>query len=145
MLLLVNGYKVDDDIAYKIAKFEPCCFEMAEREFVNIDKDYRTSEYGVCFINNMSTGSFGEEWDWVEPYKISFCPFCGEKIEIQTLTVQDVTAKYAFTQKDEQCLLDKANASDSKKDEADYRKQAIELSEKLNWFLTSDGFPRAIK
>lgn len=147
MKITLKGYKVNNNINYKIVSIEQCCDEIIHNPIINLHKtvfDFKTGEVAIVAMTETS-GYYGyyDEDDGGNPHihhKIDYCPFCGAKIDIIVEGIIDVTEDYNEVDKESDKYYYKANNCDSKKEENEFRQKAHKISEKLEWWLTTDSW-----
>ena len=75
-----------------------------------------------------------DEYEEDTYYKINYCPFCGEPIEISVVGEEDIDECYKVLSKQRDELWKKYKRTDSKKKSEELRKQVQELDDQINWF-----------
>lgn len=83
---LIKQY-FEGNVGYKIYQIKWCCSKLKESPSVQLRKS-ENDELPVMFIESV---------DCCDEYlrtEITYCPFCGEKIEIAVIREEDVTETY---------------------------------------------------
>lgn len=140
MKLSLKKFQIDEYyIAYKIIRMRLCCDDIKRCMFIDISQD---DDFEPQITVSQTTQQYiGDDiWlDEVDYTKITFCPFCGEKIIMSIDDVEDLSEYYKKLQTKELECRKKSRSVDSKKKEDEYLKQAEVLSEELNFYLTNDS------
>ena len=134
MKLSLKKFQIDEYyIAYKIIRMRLCCDDIKRCMFIDFEPQIAVSQTTQQYIGD-------DIWlDEVDYTKITFCPFCGEKIIMSVDDVEDLSEYYKKLQTKELECRKKSRSVDSKKKEDEYLKQAEALSEELNFYLTDDS------
>ncbi len=138
----IEKWEFDEKKSYKILKLTKCCDKIIMSDSVDLIYDYENDDdydYSVKLIDRKVFHDY-DDWDEVCIYEhIEFCPFCGEKINIEITNTVDKTEEYLSlkTQRDE--LWKKVIKTDSKKKELISRKQVYELDRKIDEFYANDS------
>lgn len=135
----------DDQHVFKYKSFEYCCEDLkddddiilTDENIVNLDYCY-DSDYVIiprlCGSHLHIWNEYGEEFEDVTNRAISFCPYCGEKIEIIVVDTVDMTEKYIEANKQRETLKTKRRKTDSKKEELKLSDEIRKLDDQINWF-----------
>lgn len=127
-----------DEYTYKYYPFQYCCEQL---------KDYPAIEFDTELDDSLN-----ENWEDVVPRfsimreepvvwedytdtiytKINYCPFCGQKININIVGEEDWTARYASLEAEKDAKKAKMNKTDSKTESARLEKEIGEINYKLN-------------
>ncbi len=144
MKISVEKWTIDENVFYKTLKIEKCCDRVITSENITLNNEYcendtysDDNEYAVKLVRNE------HEYDgYDETYyeKIDYCPFCGEKIEIDIVNTVDKTEEYKTLREERDLLWKKCCKTDSKKTEYKLRNQVRDLDLKINKMLQSDDF-----
>jgi hypothetical protein len=139
---------------YKIRKREWCCkklkanpciglfdkpgeygyeYDNDDEEIEEAGKDYDANDIPAVMIERTETvSSYEDEWENAYYYPISFCPFCGEKIEVSVVEVEDMESLYHSLINERELLWERSHKTDSKKEEEKLIKRVRELDGKIN-------------
>ena len=143
MNIKVEKWEFDGKKSYRIVELTKCCNKITESNVVILTDDYENGDDTDYSVKLMETQIVYDYDDCYETYlyeHINFCPFCGEKIDIEVVKIVDKTEEYLSlkTQRDE--LWKKVMKTDSKKKEAKLREQIYELDRKINELHINDNF-----
>ena len=141
MNIKVEKWIFDEDVeSYHILDIEKCCDELIENE------DYIT----ICCddgysVKIMSSYDAYDGWDdcrdIITNYKaINYCPFCGEKINIEIVNTIDKTAEYEKLINKRDSLNIQRRKTDSKKEERELSEEIEILDKQIKMFYKSDCF-----
>lgn len=130
----------DDYVGYKFKPFKWCCDKLKNNPSIDLvnecdQNDYNSDEFPMMAI--MLTERFydwGDEYEEDYYYKVSYCPFCGEPIEISVVGQEDVSEIYYKLEEERNKVWKKYRNTDSKKKEAEFSKIVRELDNKINYF-----------
>lgn len=94
-----------DEYSYKYIPFEYCCDKLKDSEYIKFNDEYNYNDPNEYFDKeeNVIPGfsiTFEEPvaWeDYTEPvyHRINYCPFCGQKININIVREEDKSYQYA--------------------------------------------------
>lgn len=141
--------KFNDTHSYKYKPFTCCCNKIQNDKaiiFTGEDINDIGGEYeddGVC-VPQFCTSytevitSYEDEWEQTDNCPIQFCPHCGEKIGISVVKEIDVSDKYKELNKQRDELWKKCQATDSKKEDHELRKQVRKLDNQIDDFYELD-------
>lgn len=132
--------KTNCEYSYHIAGLEKCCDKLINSQNITINAEY-DEPYSVNLIHN-EYYEWGEVCNDVDYEEILYCPFCGEKIEIEIIKEVDILDKYNELSKIEHELIYKRNHTDSKKEESELQNMIGLVQLDLNNMLSSDDFSR---
>jgi hypothetical protein len=153
MKIKVEKWIVDGTISYKIVSIDKCCDKLVNSSLTSINTAYDRYQcydygndniYSVKLINIESTYD-SEDRDYYNETnyeEIEFCPWCGEKIEIEIVNTINKTDEYKVLQQKRDILWGKCRKTDSKNKEQELLKQVRELDVEINDMLTSDDFTK---
>jgi hypothetical protein len=150
MKIKVEKWIIDDNTSYKILSIEQCCDKIIKSENISINNElddfnpyYKDNtkdiNYSVKLIKN-EYGYDGRNDTYYET--INYCPWCGEKIEIEIINTIDKTEEYKSLQQERNLLWGKCCRTDSKKKEYELQSKVTELDKKINSMLISDDFTK---
>ena len=134
-----KGY---DEYSYKYLPFEYCCDKLKNCDYIVFSNDYDYSEpdeYCDVYDNTIPGFSIWREepqaWEELPEncyYRIGYCPFCGQKININIVREEDKSYQYAVMS----ALRDSKNElslkTDSKSEYNRLYREMRELDQKLN-------------
>ena len=146
-----------DNVSYKIKEIHKCCdklinsknisanAEYCEDEHYTGDNTYEDCSYSVKLVRKEEEGIPWEDYTETRFYyeKIGFCPFCGEKIEIEISDeVIDKQEEITQLEKEREETWDKCRKTDSKKKEQELQKRVRQLDNKINEIHMNDDFTK---
>ena len=144
MNIKVEKWEFDGERSYKILELTKCCDKITKSNVVTLTEDYENgndTDYSVKLADMRIQWVDFDDWDEYYTYeRINFCPFCGEKIDIEIVNTIDKTEEYLELKLQRDGFWAKANKTDSRKREATLREQAYELDKKINEFHINDNF-----
>lgn len=133
---------------HKSFKFKPikyCCEDLKNNPVIELtdsfadggeheedDDGYVTPYFAVRRTEIIN--SWEDEWEDYHYYKIDYCPFCGEPIEISIIEEEDVSEIVNELEKQRKEAWNKYNRTDSKKKAAELQRLVHELDDKINYF-----------
>lgn len=132
----------DGQTGYKISDMSWCCDKLKENPTIDLFHELDNSDSGtykelvpsIMIHDSESANSWGDEWQDDCYYRINYCPFCGELIEIVVVDEEDVSEEYVGCVKQRTLLWDKYNKEDSKRKSENLRRKVEELDKKIAWF-----------
>lgn len=157
MKLRVKKIKVNGQVAYKYFKPKYCCNMLQTNPTIEIANEY-PNNYSCCtecesenskydISNNETFGLFLTEnvktTDWEDTfldtyyYPIKYCPFCGEKIEIEMLGSIDKTKEAEKIDSMIKELKEKIASCDSKKKCESLNKEIKALYNLSDYYYTT--------
>lgn len=153
MKIKVEKWIIDEynDISYKIKSIEKCCNKLTNSMNITINNEYCENEnycgdntYSVKLVRKEEEGIPWEDYTETNYYyeKIDFCPFCGEKIEIEFIGEIDKQEELELLRKEREDTWKKCCKTDSKKKEYDLQQQVYELDNKINTIHMNDDFTK---
>ena len=154
MKIKVEKWIVDDkynDVSYKILSIVPCCNKLTKSKNISINNKYSEDDiysddntYSVKLIRKEEEGIPWEDYSETNFYyeKIDYCPFCGEKINIEFVGEINKTEEYNKLEKERETLWNKCRKIDSKKKYNELYKQVQALDNMLNVILINDDFEK---
>lgn len=129
-----------DEVSYKYKPMSFCCEKLEKNPLINLIADEYDNDVNYifepqfCITDHDTWTEWGEDFEEDNYYPIKFCPFCGEKIEIEIVKEEDVTDEYERISRERDILLKGALVTDSKLKEADLRKKVQEMDEKIAYY-----------
>lgn len=127
---------------YKYKPFSWCCDKIQENPCIvfsdeiytddDIDDECTFPSFALWYSEVIK--DWDDEYEEDTYYKINYCPFCGESIEISVVGEEDIDECYKVLSKQRDELWKKYKRTDSKKKSEELRKQVRELDDKINWF-----------
>jgi DNA repair exonuclease SbcCD ATPase subunit len=138
--------------SYKIKSIEKCCDKLTNSNNISINNDYCEGDnsydddsYSVKLVRKEEEGIPWEDYMETNYYyeKIDFCPFCGEKIEIEFMDeVVDKQEELKQLRKEREEVWSKCRKTDSKKKEQELQKRVRELDDKISEIHMNDDFTK---
>lgn len=123
---------------YKYKPFEYCCERIKDNPLIEfVDElcegsDDTLPTFALHYIGTLI--SWGEEFEQDTYFKINFCPFCGEPIEISVIGEEEVDDAYQELNQQRGELRKKQNRTDSIKKAHELYDKIHALDEKIDWF-----------
>lgn len=158
MKLKAKKIKINGQVAYKYFKPKYCCAMLQTNPIVEI-VDEHPNNYLCCLecknennncadcsydiLNDSTFGLFLTEekkttdWEDTYYYPIKYCPFCGEKIEVEVLESIDKTKEVEKINSMIEELRKKVNSCDSKKKCASLNKEIKALYALSDYYYTT--------
>lgn len=133
--------KENNEYSYHIIELEKCCDKLINSPNITITTDYDES-YSVKLIQNEHDWDEDGHWDNTYYEEIQYCPFCGEKTEIEIVKEVNMEDKYNELSKIQSNLIYKRNHTDSKKKEHELQNKINLINRDLNEMLRSDDFSK---
>lgn len=137
--------KFNDRWSYKYKPFKFCCRGIENNEsIVFADHDLVDSDtiqiYGTHPIPQIciSETYFDDGYEFTRNHPILYCPYCGEKIEINVVNEIDVSERFGELVKERNTLSRICRKTDSKKEEEKLNKKITEISNQINKFYWLD-------
>ena len=131
----------DNDVGYKYKSFEYCCKKLKDNPVIDFVCEYMVDEHMVndlfpyvSLCHSEDYMEYGEEYHTDNYYRIKYCPFCGEIIEIFVVEETDLSDIYINLQKQRVEMWKKHNKTDSIKEKSELREIVHKLDNKLDWF-----------
>lgn len=138
----------DNEWSYKYYPFEYCCNHLKySNEIISFGTEGNTIHDEEGYLTQLDDESphFSIHWEepipyeddtWTEYTSINFCPFCGEKIDINVVKKEDKSLDYATMSTLRNMLNERRRKTDSKKENEELDKEIYELDKKLNAMWT---------
>lgn len=148
MNIQVEKWIFDGVASYHILNIEKCCDELIEDEdFITINNELSLNQnnkedYSAKIRNNYDTYDGWDDCHSIESnYKtIKYCPFCGEKINIEIVNTIDKTEEYKKLTNERDELNEKRRKTDSKKEETELYVKIKILDKQINALYYNDSF-----
>ena len=136
-----------DIISYKIKSIEKCCNSIVNNPTIELSSqpfDYNKEIYGVFLVHGYDNSDPYEDYHSMDYdyYKIDFCPFCGEKIEIEIIEEIDVSEEYYNLKSERDEIHKKWTNCDSIKRKDELENTRRKLDKKINEFYLNEGFEK---
>lgn len=131
--------KFDGYQAYKFMPIQFCCEDMKENPLIDLFHEQAHNCHNddtpyVMMCKSEVIAEWGEEWEKETYYKIDYCPFCGEPIEVYVLWEEDVSDTYFNLCKQRDETWREYNSTDSKSLSSELYKKVHELDKQMNWY-----------
>lgn len=116
--------KLSQSDKYKYKPFKWCCEEMknnpvtlfTDEDLVAVNGfDYPNHPH-MCLNYVEIIQDYDDEYEYIQNYPIQYCPWCGEKIEVDVVNELDMTIKEREVMNKLEKLHEKINKSDSIKE-----------------------------
>lgn len=127
---------------YKYLPFEYCCEKLKNFEHVSLedevysinlnDEEDENENIIPRFFFHCEESQPWEENTWSTYYKIDYCPFCGEKINVSVVDNIDRSELYTKLQNYFDALKNAAEETDSVKTKKRIEKEMIDIHRKIN-------------
>lgn len=136
-----------DIVSYKIKSIEKCCDDIINNPAIELSSqpfDYNEELYGVYLKQGYIDSIPYEDYDTMEYnyYKIDYCPFCDEKIEIEIIEEINVTDEYNRLKNERIKIHNNWTNCDSIKEKNKLECIRNEYDKKINEFYLSEGFEK---
>lgn len=82
------------DIGYKILDIDWCCNRLKDNPIIDLTSEYSLEIPQMQIIHSTICRDWEDEWEEQTFYPITYCPFCGEPIEIEIIDTEDVSETY---------------------------------------------------
>ena len=131
---------VDEDYYYKFNCPEDCNDDCDVCDMVNNDIEHvpsMTIEYEV------TVNSYDDYWTEEHCYRIDYCPFCGEPIEVSIVEEEDISEVYHNIEKEREEMYKMRVKTDSIKKRQELDVIVRKLDEKLNYFHSLEEYKKA--
>lgn len=127
--------KFNSTRGYKFKPFVWCCDKIKDNPcIVFSDEVYAEDDLpAFALLYTKVYKDWDDEFEQDTHYKINYCPFCGEPIEISVVDEEDVDDYCKTLIKRREELWKKCNRTDSKKKERELRDQVHELDSQIDW------------
>ena len=135
-----------DNYSYKYIPFEYCCDKLKNAEYIVFSDDYDyldpndcCDEYDYTIPRFSITIDEPVAWeDYTEPayYKINYCPFCGQKININVVREEDRTGQYAVMKYLREVKNELSLKTDSKSEYDKLFSEMREIDQEINEFMS---------
>ena len=139
--------KFNNTTGYKFKPFSDCCNKIknnprimlaneVDLDIENLDDfllDDECSFPAFAVWHSETVHSWEDEWEDNYYYKINYCPFCGEPIEVSVVSEEDMDEYYQTLSKQRKELQKKYHKTDSKKKSEKIKTQVQELDSQIDW------------
>lgn len=129
-----------ENVAYKYRPIKYCCDKLKDFEHIDFVDEYdgfdandETDDDGTITPRFSIIAEEPEPWEeatWPHYYKINYCPFCGERIDVNIIKDIDVTEEYLKITKSIEELEKKQENTDSKKESKELEREIQILKSK---------------
>lgn len=125
---------------YKFNQFSYCCEQVKNNPCINLDY-VDGSEFPVFSLcHSEQYTEYGEEFTNTRLYRIDYCPFCGEAIEVSVVREEYVSEYYDAIETQRKELWDRYNETDSKKEAQELRDKIRELDKRIDWLYQLEEY-----
>lgn len=142
MKIEAEKWIIDDMESYKILNITKCCDKLIKSENICLNSQYDEHEFydNAEYSMKLQRDQNDYDGDLITYYeKIDYCPFCGEKIQIEFTKEVDKTEEYNKLEAERSELNTKYRNTDSIRKRDKINEKLRELNAKLNSMLSSDG------
>lgn len=134
-----------DNYSYKYIPFKYCCDKLKDFEYIKFNDEYNYNDPNEYLDEegNVVPGfsiTFEEPvaWeDYTEPvyHRINYCPFCGQKININVVREEDRTGQYAVMEYLREVKNELRLKTDSKSECCKLLSEMREIDQEINEFM----------
>lgn len=134
-----------DEYSYKYLPFEYCCDRLKNFDYIEFNAEYdRSDPNAYCDENgNIIPGfsiTFEEPVAWEDYndtvyYRIDYCPFCGQKININIVREEDRAGQYAVMKYLREVKNELSLKTDSKSEYYKLFSEIREIDQEINEFM----------
>lgn len=131
-----------DEYAYKYLPFEYCCDRLKNFSYIEFNAEYDQNDPNAyCDENDNIIPGFSitfeelvawEDYTDTVHYRINYCPFCGQKININIIREEDKSCQYSVMSTLRDSKRGLSLKTDSKSECDRLYKEIEELDNKLN-------------
>lgn len=140
MNITLKKFIIGFDASYKIINIEYCCDDVKNCKYIELAKEWGKDEPPTTCISETVNIYDGErDCEDIVYIPIKYCPFCGKKLFCSVLEIEDITEYYDKLLTQEMDVIMIARAEDSKKKEKELLKTKRDISEEMNYYLTTDS------
>ena len=128
------------NIGYKCKPMRYCCDKLKDNPIIDLVDEYTIGDHTEDLFPSVSIWQGEDYTEWGEDchtdnyYKINYCPFCGEPIEISVVKEMDLSELYSKLENQRKELWNKYKRTDSIKKQTELHNCVRELDSKINWF-----------
>ena len=135
----------DDEYSYKYLPFQYCCDKLKDFEYIKFNDECNYSDpneyldkegsvvpgFSITFEKPVAWG------DYAEPvyHRINYCPFCGQKININIVREEDRTGQYAAMKRLREVKNELSLKTDSKSEYDKLFSEMREIDQEINEFI----------
>lgn len=138
--IINDGDYINYGLKYKKLKY--CCDKMENNPLIDLvedaDNDYNMEgllpSVTLCYSKHII--DYEDEWEEDTYYKINYCPFCGEPIEISIIMEEDISEIYNNIKNKRYKLWEECCDTGNIKRIEEIRKNIFELDNKINYFYS---------
>lgn len=131
-----------DSVSFKYKPIKWCCDEIKENPLIEIVREYTVNphdfsedlEPSVAIKHTQIIYDWEDEYEQNDYYRINYCPFCGESIELSIVREEDVSEVLSGLEKERKEIWKKHNKTDSKKKAEELRELVRKLDNQINYF-----------
>lgn len=139
MKVIIKKWIFDDTCSYKVKSIKKCCDKILNNNLIDLVYDYDNeddTDYSVKLIDRRYEYDVYDKgyYDITNYENIDYCPFCGEKIEIEIGSVINKNKEYCELKNQRSSLYDKCNKTDSIRERDLLRERVRELDNKIDEF-----------
>ena len=117
----------DDNYSYKYIPFEYCCDKLKDSEYIKFNDEYNYNDPNEYL---------DKEGNVVPVYhRINYCPFCGQKININVVREEDRTGQYAVMKYLREVKNELSLKTDSKSEYDKLFSEMREIDQEINEFM----------
>ena len=137
--------KIGNSRGYKFKPFKYCCEKLKDNEIIDLVDEYTYDDYGdpvpsVAIEQTEMLHDWEDEWEEHTYYKIDYCPFCGEEIEIAIVDKEDVSEIYAKLDAERKEVWRKYCRTDSRRKSNELSETVHNLDDAMNWFYNLNEY-----
>ena len=135
-----------DNYSYKYIPFEYCCDKLKNAEYIVFSDDYDYLDPNDCcdeydctiprFSVIVDKPVAWEDYTESAYYKINYCPFCGQKININVVREEDRTGQYAVMKYLREVNNELSLKTDSKSEYDKLFSEMREIDQEINEFMS---------
>lgn len=128
--------KFDRSIGYKYKPFQYCCDSLKNNPCIEFTNETYEDENIPVFalVKHEVITDWEDEYEQDIYYKIDFCPFCGEPIEVSVVGEEDVSDIFQDLCRQREKLWNECNRTDSKRKAQELSNKVHELDDQIDWF-----------
>lgn len=126
--------KENEEYSYHIVDINKCCDKLINSPIITFGVDTKDS-YSASMYQEWEC-DFG--YDYIDE-EIQYCPFCGEKIEIEIVNTIDKEDDYNRLYDSIKDLLRKRNSCDNIGKRDEIQQEICSINQKIHEMITSDS------
>lgn len=130
----------DENRSYKYKPMSFCCDKLKDNPIIELIDAYQYEDDTsddipkMCLDYHYEWSDWGEDMEDDRYYPLKFCPFCGEKIDIEVVGEEDHTERYKKLESERKDFWSEVMATDSKSQEECLRRKVKELDRKIDYY-----------